>query len=95
MIPPQQRRTQERRPRTEAARGDRLPLGAGAREESAASYHAPPSGGLVGDAYERFLRMPVPVVLAVLWVTGMALLGSCVLVRYVLGASLVSVAGGA
>ena len=37
------------------------------------------SGGVLGIAYERFLEMPVPVVLSVLWFGGLALLGSCVL----------------
>jgi hypothetical protein len=49
----------------------------------------------LGFAYERFLEMPVPVVLAVLWVAGVALLGSCALMLYMLGTSLVSVVVGA
>jgi len=49
----------------------------------------------LGGAYERFLEMPVPVVLAVLWVAGVALLGSCVLMLYLLGTSLASVVVGA
>jgi hypothetical protein len=47
----------------------------------------------LGVAYKRFLEMPVPVVLAALWVAGVALLGSCVLVLYVLGMLLASVVG--
>jgi hypothetical protein len=39
--------------------------------------------------------MPVAVILAVLWFAGVALWSSFVVVLYVLGASLVSVAGGA
>ena len=42
------------------------------------------SGGSLGIAYERFLGMPVPVVLGVLWLGGLALLGSCVLMLYAL-----------
>ena len=38
--------------------------------------------------YERFLELPVWVVLAALWLSGAALLGSCVLILYVLGAGL-------
>jgi hypothetical protein len=33
-------------------------------------------------AYEWFLELPVPVVLAVLWSTGAVLMGSCVLALY-------------
>lgn len=35
--------------------------------------------------YERFLRMPVAVVLAAMWLVGAAFLGSCVLALCVLG----------
>ena len=42
------------------------------------------SGGFLGVSYERFLQMPVAVVLTVLWLGGMALLGSCVLMLYTL-----------
>ncbi len=48
----------------------------------------------VGQAYERFLELPVVVVLAVLWMAGAALLGSIALVLYSVGWVLVrSVAG--
>ncbi len=36
----------------------------------------------IGLAYERFLELPVPVVLLVLWVGGVALLGACALLAY-------------
>jgi hypothetical protein len=36
----------------------------------------------VGRTYERFLELPVPVVLAGLWVAGVALLGSIALALY-------------
>jgi len=42
--------------------------------------------------YERFLELPVWVVLALLWLSGVALLGSCALILYMLGMGL---AGGA
>ena len=42
------------------------------------------SGGFLGLAYERFLGMPVPLVLSVLWLGGLVLLGSCVLMLYAL-----------
>jgi hypothetical protein len=49
----------------------------------------------LGGAYKRFLEMPVPVVLAVLWFAGVALLGSWVLMLYMLGTLLASVVVGA
>jgi beta-lactamase regulating signal transducer with metallopeptidase domain len=36
----------------------------------------------IGLAYERFLRLPVTVVLLVMWVVGIVFFGSCVLVIY-------------
>ena len=53
------------------------------------------SGGFIGVGYERFWQMPVAVVLMVLWLGGMALLSSCVLMLYALGRLLVSVSAGA
>jgi ABC-type multidrug transport system permease subunit len=54
------------------------------------------SGGFFGVCYERFLQMPVAVVLTVLWLGGMALWGSCALMLYTLGTlMLASVSGGA
>jgi len=52
------------------------------------------SGGLLGITYERFLGMPVPVVLTVLWLGGLALLGSCLLMLYVLARLLAQVVTG-
>ncbi len=42
------------------------------------------SQGAIGQLYERFLGLPVPVVLVVLWVVGWALLGLCALASYLL-----------
>jgi hypothetical protein len=53
------------------------------------------SDGFLGVSYERFLQMPVAVVLTVLWLGGMALLSSCVLMLYTLGTLLASVSAGA
>jgi hypothetical protein len=39
--------------------------------------------------YERLLRLPLPVILAVLWLGGIVLLGSCVLVIYLYISALV------
>ena len=43
---------------------------------------APLSAGIVGRAYERFLEMPVALVLVVSWLAGVALMSSCALVVY-------------
>jgi hypothetical protein len=48
-----------------------------------------PSWGLAARAYERFLGMPVWVVLGVVWVGGAALLSSCALALYVVGSLVV------
>ena len=53
------------------------------------------SGGLLGATLERFLQMPIAVVLPVLWVMGMALLSLGVLTLYALGTLLASVVAGA
>jgi hypothetical protein len=39
--------------------------------------------------YERLLGLPRPVILAVLWLGGMVLMGSCVLVIYLYVSALV------
>jgi hypothetical protein len=44
--------------------------------------------GIVVSSYERFLELPVAGVLAVMWVAGVALLGSCALTLYLLGSLL-------
>ena len=48
----------------------------------------------IGQAYERFLELPVPLVLAVLWFAGLAILGSLGLMVYLYGALLVRVLTG-
>ena len=40
--------------------------------------------GFVNKAYEWFLKLPVPVVLAVCWLAGVVLIGLCVVALYVL-----------
>jgi hypothetical protein len=86
----EEQKVQERRPTTET----RPSAGGGyAGDTSQGSRFRPAtgaSGGFLGIAYERFLGMPVPVVLAVLWVGGMALLGSCVLMLYALATLLLA-----
>jgi hypothetical protein len=48
----------------------------------------------IEQAYRRFLELPVPLVLVVLWFAGLAILGSLGLVLYLYGASLVRVLTG-
>jgi hypothetical protein len=42
----------------------------------------------VRSSYERFLELPVVVLLAVMWVAGVALLASCALIPYLCGSLL-------
>jgi hypothetical protein len=48
----------------------------------------------IGLAYEWFLELPVPVVLLVLWVGGVALLGACALLAYAAISTLVEIVAG-
>jgi hypothetical protein len=50
-------------------------------------------GERIGTAYERFLDLPVPVVLAILWLTGIVLIGSIAAMFYLYGALLWRIAG--
>jgi hypothetical protein len=50
-------------------------------------------GQLVGQYYEQFLELPVPVVLAVLWVVGAVLEGGVVAALYWSGLLLVPQVG--
>ena len=45
--------------------------------------------GSGGGFYQRFLQMPVPAVLAVMWLAGTAMVTACLLALYVLVATLV------
>ncbi len=65
---------------TQIAHGDRALSGHHEREK-----------GPVVSSYERFLELPVAGVLAVMWVAGAALLGSCALTLYLLGSSLLQI----
>ncbi len=89
-------RTPEQHPRAEADYGADDFLSSEALEEPYL-YNAAPSEGFIGAAgyYERFLGLPPAVVVAVLWLAGMALLSSCVLLLWVLGTSLARVVAGA
>ena len=62
------------------------------RESTAGSSSAPPlrsraskprtSAGSIAEAYGRFLELPVPVVLVVLWLIGAVLLGTVLMAAY-------------
>ena len=67
----------------------------GMSERSHCHTVAEASGSLLGIIYEEFLGLPVPMVLTVLWLGGMALLGSCVLALYALAMLLAQVLTGA
>lgn len=86
-ISPQQQRTREQYLQAEADTSSDDSPARGASEERY-PHHASPPGGIIGVAYERFLQMPVPVVLAVVWVAGMTLVSACVLMLYMLWTSL-------
>ncbi len=91
-----ERRTRERHRRAEAAHSvDIFPPREASRERSAARPAPPLPGGPVNDASERFLRLPVGAVLGALWLLGAAMLGSVVLMLYVLVTSLASIMGAA
>ena len=90
-----ERRTRERHQRAETAHSvDAFQPREASGERHAARRVAPP-GGPIDDAYERFLRLPPAAVLGTLWLLGLALVGSVVLMLYVLGTSLATVVGGA
>jgi hypothetical protein len=94
-----QHRTPEQHPRAEADYSADDFLSSEALEERYL-HNAAPSEGFIGAAgyYARFLELPAAVVVAVLWLAGMALLAllsSCVVLLYVLGTSLARVVAGA
>ena len=62
-----------------------------AQEARTLSGHAEQEEGPVVSSYERFLALPVAGVLAVMWLAGAALLGSCALTLYVIGSSLLQI----
>jgi hypothetical protein len=88
-LSPPRHRAQQQRLRAEALYGEEVP-GTGALDERHL-HPGRPSGSFLGVGYERFLQMPVPVVLTALWLAGAALLGSLVLMLYVVVTSVASV----
>jgi hypothetical protein len=91
----EEQKVQERRPTTETQPSAGGVYDGGTSQRSRFRPAAGASGGFLGIAYERFLGMPVPVVLTVLWVGGMVLLGSCVLALYALATLLAQMVTGA
>jgi len=51
--------------------------------------------GWIQRAYEKFLGLPVPVVIALLWLAGFVVLSLCALVLYLYGSALVRMVLGA
>jgi hypothetical protein len=70
-----------------AARVEEAPAGSPATP-------APTSGRITVWACEWLLGMPMGVATALMWLTGAALLGSCVLVVYAVGSVLVGLVAG-
>ncbi len=63
------------------------------KQEAGLGRHARTYRRVTLRAYERFLRGPVVVVLAVLWLGGFTLLGLCVFVLYLAGSMLMGALG--
>jgi len=59
-----------------------------------ARIEAAPSSPRIGRAGEAFLEVPVAFVLVVVWVAGVALISSCVLVAYAVISALVGLVWG-
>jgi hypothetical protein len=80
----EEQKVQDRQPTTKSEPSADDVYARGMSKRSHFQPVAEASGGLLGIIYEGFLGMPVPVVLTVLWLGGLALLGSCVLMLYAL-----------
>src|ERR687898_1364620 len=80
----------ERQTRREAGTQSQGPLlvrGSPVTEQEGAKrmrLRIPSVKGYVRKAYERLLRLPVPLVLAVLWLVGVALVSLCLLALFML-----------
>jgi hypothetical protein len=79
--------TGERAPEEVLPTTQEAPEATPARPRSPSSRAAPPPVG-VGSLYGRFLEMPVALVLVVMWLAGAALMGTCVLVMYLVASAL-------
>ena len=90
-----ERRTRERHQRPETTHSVDAFQPREASGEYRAARRVPPPGGPIDAAHERFLGLPVAAILGTLWLLGLALVGTVVLMLYVLGTSLTTVVGGA
>ncbi|CAA9428841.1 MAG: hypothetical protein AVDCRST_MAG01-01-2761 [uncultured Rubrobacteraceae bacterium] len=61
------------------------------REDRALGGHVEQAKGPLARSYEGCFELPVAMVLAVMWVAGAALVGSCALALYLLGSSLLQI----
>lgn len=77
------------------ARGREPQFGSEPRTEAHSNIDLSMDGqsGILERAYERFLRLPVAMVLVALWLCGMVLLGAGTMLLYLVGALLVRAAG--
>ena len=80
----EEQKVQERQPTTKTQTSAGGVYAGGMSDRSRSYPVAETSGGFLGITFERFLGMPVPLVLSVLWLGGLVLLGSCVLMLYAL-----------
>jgi hypothetical protein len=80
IYPPRRRCLQRRRESTTRSRsGQPLRTGAPGAEHRARARR---SAGPISNAYARFLELPVPVVLVMLWLIGVVLLGTVFVAAY-------------
>jgi hypothetical protein len=86
----EEQKVQQRQPTTKTRPSAGSVYAGGMSDRSRFHPVAETSDGFLGIAYERFLGMPVPLVLSVLWLGGLALLGSCVLMLYTLATLLLA-----
>jgi hypothetical protein len=63
-------------------------------EQDCLVEHKPKPKHLLAGAYERFLELPVQLLIAVLWLAGTVLMGLCGLALYFFWLSLRALAGG-
>ena len=80
--------TGERAPEEVLPTTQEAPEATPARPRSPSSSRAAPPPVGVGSLYGRFLEMPVALVLVVMWLAGAALMGTCVLVMYLVASAL-------
>ena len=80
--------TGERAPEEVLPTTQEAPEATPARPRSPSPASAAPSSVGVESLYGRFLELPVALVLVVMWLAGAALMGTCVLVMYLVASAL-------